>query len=212
MAAMANRPCAVVTARARCRAAALLLAITLGWALGAQGCLAVSSRTLQEGMWGEDVRALQEVLRLVGFSHLNADGYFGPDTARGVRAVQEALGIQADGIVGATTRQVFAALATPYRYSVVEGDTLWDVARRFGASMEEIMDANGMHDTRLVPGNSLVIPSVRRLFVPTSMQVRQIAARLSVPAEALAQLNGLKSTDTIRSGSMVWTPLPRVSP
>lgn len=175
-------------------------------------CLAVpavaGTRVLQEGMWGEDVRVLQELLRELGFSTVNANGYFGPETTSAVRRVQQALGLPGDGVVGPRTWPVFEALRTPYRYRVQPGDTLWDLARRFGTTMEAIMDANDMEETTLQPGQVLTIPSVRRLHVPVAMRVRDLAARLGVTGQDVARLNGLGLNDTLRAGSEIWVPLP----
>lgn len=186
-------------------------AVVLGLALVVASVAAAGpggGRTLQEGMWGDDVRALQELLRELGFSQVNANGYFGPETASAVRRVQLAVGLPGDGVVGPRTWAVFEALRTPYRYRVQAGDTLWDIARRFGTTMEAIMDANGMDDTTLRPGQVLGIPSVRRLYVPVQVRVRDLAARLGAAAQEVARLNGLKPDDTVRAGSEIWVPLP----
>jgi hypothetical protein len=52
---------------------------------------------VQRGSVGEDVRALQSALGL------NADGVFGPNTERAVRDAQRAQDLRADGIVGERT-------------------------------------------------------------------------------------------------------------
>ena len=189
--------------------AVAVLAVALGLVLAASGVPAsAGTRVLQEGMSGEDVRELQLLLRELGFSTVVPNGYFGPETAAAVRRVQQALGLPADGVVGARTWPVFSALRTPYRYRVQPGDTLWDLARRFGTTMEAIMDANGMDDTSVKPGQVLTIPSIRRLHVPVPVRVRDLAARLGVTGQDVARLNGLGLNDTLRAGSEIWVPLP----
>ncbi|WP_324669478.1 LysM peptidoglycan-binding domain-containing protein [Geochorda subterranea] len=192
------------------RVASLLAAVgvVLACLAGTAGLTSASARVLQEGMWGDDVRELQELLREIGFSTINPNGVFGPETTAAVRRLQQAVGLAADGVVGPQTWAVVEALRTPYRYRVQTGDTLWDIARRFGTTMESIMDANGMEETTLRPGQVLVIPSVRRLHVPMAMRVRDLAARLGVAAQDVARLNGLGLNDTMRAGSEIWVPLP----
>ena len=59
--------------------------------------------TLRMGSRGEEVRALQEELRQLGFLSGAADGVFGADTRVAVMNFQKAHGLAADGIVGAGT-------------------------------------------------------------------------------------------------------------
>ncbi|MEW6046662.1 MAG: LysM peptidoglycan-binding domain-containing protein [Bacillota bacterium] len=194
--------------RVKTFAAALALALlALVWPAPAAVSLA-GDRVVQEGMWGDDIRSLQELLRELGFTAIHPNGYFGPETTKAVRRVQQALGLPDDGVVGPRTWLVVEGLRTPYRYRVQVGDTLWNVARAFGTTMEAIMDANDMETTTLRPGQVLVIPSVRRLYVPAPVGVRELAFRLGVAGQDVARLNNLKLTDTLRAGSEIWVPLP----
>ena len=53
---------------------------------------------LSVGSKGDDVKKLQEALIALGFLDDVADGSFGPKSERAVKAAQEALGLEADGI------------------------------------------------------------------------------------------------------------------
>ncbi|QSJ14753.1 peptidoglycan-binding protein [Nostoc sp. UHCC 0702] len=59
---------------------------------------------LGKGDEGEDVRVLQEQLRVAGFYYGNATGIFGPITEEAVKRFQDAYKLDADGIVGPATR------------------------------------------------------------------------------------------------------------
>ena len=65
----------------------------------------VGMRYLQKGCQGEDVRALQILLRGRGYngSMNTPDGIFGPRTDGAVKAYQKAKGLVADGVVGKIT-------------------------------------------------------------------------------------------------------------
>jgi murein DD-endopeptidase MepM/ murein hydrolase activator NlpD len=53
-------------------------------------------------------------------------------------------------------------------YTVVEGDTLFDIATRFGVTIEEIVAANGLADpTAISVGQVLIIPVNGVVFTPT---------------------------------------------
>jgi peptidoglycan L-alanyl-D-glutamate endopeptidase CwlK len=58
---------------------------------------------LYEGSAGADVKALQEQLRVIGFSPGRIDGRFGPATKAAVLAFQYSTGLLADGIAGPRT-------------------------------------------------------------------------------------------------------------
>jgi len=62
-----------------------------------------SSNFLNKGDEGEDVRVLQERLRVAGFYYGNATGVFGPITEEAVKRFQNSYKLDADGIVGPAT-------------------------------------------------------------------------------------------------------------
>jgi N-acetylmuramoyl-L-alanine amidase len=77
---------------------------------------------------GDDVRALQGRLNLLGFDAGREDGIFGERTDAAVREFQRNVGLPSDGIVGATTLQAFARLRPvgpgPGRAEVREAEAL----------------------------------------------------------------------------------------
>lgn len=76
---------------------------------GTGGSLAAPRSTLKQGMRGDDVRDLQNLLQDAGYSvgRAGADGIYGSDTFRAVAAFQEDHGLEVDGIAG---RMTLAAL------------------------------------------------------------------------------------------------------
>ena len=60
-------------------------------------------------MRGDDVKALQAMLNVLGFDCRTIDGIFGNKTRAGVIAFQQAKGLAADGIVGSLTRAALLA-------------------------------------------------------------------------------------------------------
>ena len=59
----------------------------------------------QQGKTGQEVRALQRLLRDKFGYAISVDGIFGPDTANAVKDFQSDYGLTADGIVGPLTWQ-----------------------------------------------------------------------------------------------------------
>lgn len=52
-----------------------------------------------------------------------------------------------------------AAAPTTVQYRVRPGDTLWDIARRHGISVDELKSVNGLAGPRIVAGQTLALPS-----------------------------------------------------
>lgn len=44
------------------------------------------------------------------------------------------------------------------RHTVVKGDTLWGLSRKYGSSVSKIQKANGLNGTKIINGKTLVIP------------------------------------------------------
>jgi len=70
-------------------------------------------RTLEYGMRGNDVKALQQRLAQLEYYPGPADGQFGLDTLEAVWAFQEVQGLGADGIVGPLTKHALVSPRAP---------------------------------------------------------------------------------------------------
>jgi N-acetylmuramoyl-L-alanine amidase len=81
----------------------VLVMVVLLVAAGVAEAAAFGSRTLQQGVRGDDVALLQSFLNEQGYRVGNVDGVFGPLTYGGVIGFQEENGLLIDGIVGTKT-------------------------------------------------------------------------------------------------------------
>ncbi len=72
-----------------------------------------AQRTLNYGMHGNDVTALQQRLAQLEYYPGPADGQFGSDTLEAVWAFQEVQGLSADGIVGPLTHHALVSPRAP---------------------------------------------------------------------------------------------------
>ena len=99
-------------------------------------------------------------------------------------------------------------------YIVQQGDTLWDIARRFGVSVEELEQYNGITDAgQITVGTELVIPGMEGVQgilvtreVPYGENLRSLSRRYNVPMEALARLNRITSPNELFTGSFLIIP------
>lgn len=123
----------------------------------------INRPTLRKGSKGSAVKEMQEKLILHGFSlpRYGADGDFGAETDTAVRNFQRVKRLEVDGICGPLT---WAALdkapgADYTTYTVVRGDTLSAIAKRYGTTVQAIAEANGIDKPNLIRvGQKLKIP------------------------------------------------------
>ena len=103
-------------------------------------------------------------------------------------------------------------------HTVVKGDTLGGIARRYGTTSAAIKQANGMTSDTVVLGKTLVIPGssgpVKTAPVAAGGKVHvvakgdtlsRIAAKYGTTADAIKKANGMKS-DTVVLGSKLRIP------
>lgn len=92
---------------------------------------------------GSEVQLLQLALNRALGTTLDTDGVFGDATRNAVMRFQAENGLSADGIAGKATLTALTPWFTgTYVHRVRQGDTLWSVARLFGASLPDIIAAN----------------------------------------------------------------------
>jgi murein DD-endopeptidase MepM/ murein hydrolase activator NlpD len=99
-------------------------------------------------------------------------------------------------------------------YIVQEGDTLWDIANRFGIPWEDLARENSISDPgQLSAGDEIVIPGINGIGetlvtkpVPLGENLRSLSRRLLIPEEKLIQLNHLTSPEELYSGYNLVLP------
>lgn len=188
------------------------------------------SSILRQGSSGPDVITLQYLLDIISEYYpeipgLAQDGIFGSGTRQSVIAFQQAMGLNADGVVGPLT---WKALYDTYqgilqnvppqkpdetdtfRYTVQPGDTLWLLSRRYGTTVEAIKRLNGLTGDMLYIGQVLKIPvsqtgGYREYTVQAGDSLWLLARRFRTTVEEIMQLNGLTS-DLINIGQVLRIP------
>ncbi len=96
-------------------------------------------------------------------------------------------------------------------YVVQAGDSLWGIAARFGISMDDLADTNGIADPgQLSIGARLVIPGFEGLSgvlafqtVPVGENIDSLSHRYHMPREALLRLNRFTSPADAYAGSQL---------
>jgi murein DD-endopeptidase MepM/ murein hydrolase activator NlpD len=100
-------------------------------------------------------------------------------------------------------------------YIIQEGDSLWGISLRFGVSVNELMQANGILDAgQIGQGTRLVIPGLEGLEgvlttepVPLGDNLRSLSRRYRVPQVLLARLNHLAHPGELYVGASLILPV-----
>jgi LysM repeat protein len=109
---------------------------------------------------------------------------------------------------------------TPWVYVVQPGDTLSEIARKFGTTVERLMQVNDLESgSDIRAGDRLTIaaseapptpPTIQTYEVQTGDTLYGIAAKFKTTVAAIKQLNGLKS-DSLKAGQKLKIPAGAVS-
>ncbi|MBM3180312.1 MAG: LysM peptidoglycan-binding domain-containing protein [Chloroflexi bacterium] len=102
----------------------------------------------------------------------------------------------------------------PY-YIVQEGDSLWEIAARFGVTLEDLQQANNISDPgQVVTGARLVIPGLNgvnsrldTITVSYGETLRSLSRRYNLSDTALAQLNRFISPAELYAGATLIVPV-----
>ena len=184
--------------------------------------------TLQIGASGNDVKELQTILKNLLYYTGNIDSKFGKETEVAVKRFQFHNKITASGIVN---NQTWTLLDTLYGklnkcaiedesdnednntnvYTVVKGDTLYSIARKFNTSVDEIKKLNNLSSNTISVGQKLLIPTSETVTPTTTYTVvsgdtlYSIARKFNTTVDELKRLNNL-SSNTLSIGQKLLIP------
>ncbi len=87
-------------------------------------------------------------------------------------------------------------------YTVKAGDTLWNIAKRYNTTVEELMRLNNLSSDLIMVGQQLMLPSSNMYTVKAGDTLWNIAKRYNTTVENLMKINNLTS-DLITVGQKI---------
>lgn len=114
--------------------------------------------------------------------------------------------------------QAATASAAEDRYTVVAGDTVWDLAKRYGTTVDVIAQANGLKNPSLIRiGQVLTIPGGTQPAAPSPAPdasytvvagdtLYAIARTYGTTVDAIVAANSIKNPSLIRIGQVLTIP------
>ncbi len=110
---------------------------------------------------------------------------------------------------------------TPFEYTVRTADTLSEIARKFGTTVEALMEANGIETaTGLRAGSRIIIVQPPDYSATMAYEIHEvqpgetligISAEYGVTVSELKEVNGLKN-DSLRAGQELRIPVGTATP
>ena len=92
-------------------------------------------------------------------------------------------------------------------HSVLEGDTLWRISKRYNISMRELIAMNHLRSPyNLSVGQRLFIPSPQRYEVRAGDNLYRVSRMFSVDMYKLAKANNLSKPYVLREGNVLMIP------
>jgi murein DD-endopeptidase MepM/ murein hydrolase activator NlpD len=101
------------------------------------------------------------------------------------------------------------ARPTIITYEIKSGDTIWDLASRFGVTVDSIIASNGLSSSgRIGPGQSIKVPSVPGIIVrvKSGETLWSLAQRYGLKTADIAAANGLDEQAAVRIGDELLLP------
>ncbi len=105
----------------------------------------------------------------------------------------------------------------PSTYTVVKGDTLSKIAKRFNTTVDELVKINGIDNPNLIRVGQVLHLTALEPITATYTVVKgdtlsKIAKRYKTSVEALAAMNNISNVNLIRVGQVLKLPSDAVEP
>ncbi len=107
-----------------------------------------------------DIAVLQLALKRAGLYSGEIDGIFGSNTIDGVRNFNITNNITPQNeVTDKTIEKLFEYLSGYITYTIMPGDTYYELAKRYNTTLENIRNANpDVNENNLITGSSIIIP------------------------------------------------------
>ena len=151
---------------------------------------------------------------LTAFDRLHTDTAYGanptPSVSLRTTHVDDVVLSQGGFIMKMSTSSVDAAVRRDVSYYTIKaGDTVQDVAGRFGLTVDTLRWANNISDiTSVIAGERVVVPPVNGILVKvqSDTQLHALAIQYHVNVQDIVDFNLLRDPEHLKAGSMLMLP------
>jgi len=151
---------------------------------------------------------------LTAFDRLHTDTAYGanptPSVSLRTTHVDDVVLSQGGFIMKMSTSSVDATVRRDISYYTIKpGDTIQDVAGRYGLTVDTLRWANNIADiTSVIPGERLVVPPVNGILVKVQAdtQLQALAIQYHVNVQDIVDFNLLRDPQHLKAGSMLMLP------
>ncbi len=91
-------------------------------------------------------------------------------------------------------------------YTVQPGDTLWELARHFSVSVNDLKVWNGLKTERIKPGQQLIVANAQAYTVVTGDTLHSIARKFGLAPGDIARQNNIGLSETLLAGTTLQIP------
>src|SRR6056297_3353704 len=111
----------------------------------------VQAVNIEKGDRGIEVKKVQKLLAELGYN-IKTDSIYGYRTREIVKDFQFNNGLSVDGIVGKNTYKLLKKTAEDIKYIIKKGDTLYDLAKEYDTTVEDIKQRNNINSNKIIIG------------------------------------------------------------
>ena len=101
---------------------------------------------------------------------------------------------------------LFSGAVSAAPYTIKAGDTIWEIAQRYGTGTEALMKANNLKTSLINVGQKIQVPDSSTYFVNYGDTLWEIAEKFGITVSSILRHNNIKEADILTIGQIIKIP------